>query len=58
MIGKIIDMTATEAFVILSDGSTMDVGISHVPRASKIGDNINLDMCSTNFINERLPEMF
>ena len=46
MFGKIIDMDNTDAFVNFLDGTTMDISISRLPKNSKIGDSVDLNMTS------------
>lgn len=46
MFGKIIDMNNTDAFVNLLDGTTMDVSISRLPKNSKVGDSVDLNMAA------------
>lgn len=43
MIGKIIDMNFTDAFVNFEDSTTMYIGISHLPIGSKVGDTVNIN---------------
>lgn len=54
MLGKIIDMNITDAYISFEDGTTMDIGVSHLPPHSKIGDTVNIDFNSINMINDKL----
>ncbi len=58
MIGKIIDMNFTDAFVNFEDGTTMDIGISHLPINSKVGDTINLEPNAIRLKNDKLIDLF
>jgi hypothetical protein len=58
MIGKIIDMNFTDAFINFEDGTTMDIGISHLPIDSKVGDRINLDPKAIRMKNDKLIDLF
>lgn len=59
MIGKIIDMNKTDAFITFKDGTTMDIGISHLPKNSKIGDTINTDLNhNTKLTNDKMFDLF
>lgn len=63
MIIKVIDLNPTDAFVSFSDGRTMDIGRSHLPRNVSIGDTINIDISTTNastpnITNDRLIDSF
>lgn len=44
MFGKIIDMNKTDAFLNFLDGTTIDVSISRLPKNSKIGDTVDLNI--------------
>ena len=59
MKGKIIDMNKTDAFVSFENGTTMDVGISHLPKDSKVGDTIDINFSNKSKIeNDRMPNIF
>ncbi|WP_138204381.1 hypothetical protein [Haloimpatiens lingqiaonensis] len=47
MIGKIIDMNETDAFINFEDGTTMDISVTRLPKDSKIGDNVDISMGSS-----------
>jgi len=59
MFGKIIDMNNTDAFIIFSDGTTIDISITRLPRNSKTGDTIDLDTGNlTSMSNNRNFNLF
>ena len=59
MFGKIIDMNNTDAFINFLDGTTMDVSISRLPKNSKIGDSVDLNMAApTNMNNDKMENFF
>lgn len=63
MIAKVIDLNPTDAFVSFSDGRTMDIGRSRLPRNVNVGDIINIDISTTNtsipnITNDRLIDYF
>ncbi|MEY7999377.1 hypothetical protein AB8U03_04050 [Clostridium sp. Mt-5] len=53
MIGKIIDLNITEALISFQDGSTVDVGTSHLPSNIKIGDAVNIDPHPKSMSNDK-----
>lgn len=58
MLGKIIDMNKTDAFISFEDGTTIDVGVPHLPIGSKLGDKINIEPRSTRLSNDKLVDFF
>jgi hypothetical protein len=58
MIGKILDMNITDAFISFQDGTTVDIGVAHLPPGSKVGDTINIDPMSTRMTNDKLIDFF
>lgn len=59
MFGKIIDMNNTDAFINLLDGTTMDVSVARLPKNSKIGDTVDLNMgAPTNMSNDKMESLF
>ena len=56
--GKIIDMNKTDAFVTFDDGTTMDIGVSHLPPHSKVGDTVNIEFNTTKMTNDKLTNIF
>ncbi len=55
MIGKIIDMNNTDAFINFLDGTTMDVSNARLPKNSKIGDTVDINTVSpTNMLNDKI----
>lgn len=58
MLGKILDINNTDAFVAFDDGTTADIGISHLPKGSKTGDKINIDRTPFQITNDKLQNFF
>ncbi|NMM61603.1 hypothetical protein HBE96_02615 [Clostridium sp. P21] len=58
MIGKIIDMSFTDAFISFEDGTTLDIGISSLPPNCKIGDTINFNPKNIELKNDKLINLF
>ena len=59
MFGKIIDMNNTDAFINFSDGTTIDVCISRLPKNSKTGDTVDLNIGNlTNMLNNKMLDLF
>lgn len=59
MFGKIIDMNKTDAFINYLDGTTMDISISRLPKNSKIGDTVDLNIgVPTNMSNDKMVDFF
>ena len=59
MFGKIIDMNNTDAFVNFSDGTTMDVSVARLPKNSKTGDTVDLNIAApTNMLNNKMLDFF
>jgi hypothetical protein len=59
MLGKIIDMNNTDAFINFLDGTTMDVSIGRLPKNSKVGDNVDLNVgAPTNMTNDKMVDFF
>ncbi|OAA91691.1 hypothetical protein [Clostridium coskatii] len=56
MIGKIIDMNITDALVSFQDGTTANVGATHLPPDSKIGDRINIHPISEITLNDKYKQ--
>lgn len=55
MFGKIIDMNNTDAFINFLDGTSINVSVSRVPKNSKIGDTIDLNIdAPTNMLNDTM----
>ena len=53
MFGKIIDMDSTDAFVNFLDGTTIDVSINRLPKNSKIGDSVDLNIAAPSLTSMR-----
>ncbi|MCY6484927.1 hypothetical protein OW763_11295 [Clostridium aestuarii] len=59
MLGKILDMNKTDAFIIFENGTTMDLCTSHLPPNCKVGDTINIDLSFSNIVtNDKLNNFF
>lgn len=60
MVGKIIDMNNTEAFILLNDGNTIAINLSNLPNNLKIGTSINVNSISSEKLmnNCALPNNF
>lgn len=60
MVGKIIDMNNTEAFILLNDGNTIAISLSNLPNDLKIGTSINVNSISSEKLmnNCALPNNF
>ena len=55
MFGKIIDMNNTDAFINFLDGTTMDVSVARLPKNSKVGDSVDLNIeAPTNMLNDKM----
>jgi hydrogenase maturation factor len=59
MFGKIIDIDNTDAFINFLDGTTMDVSVSRLPKDSKVGDTVDLNIGTpTNMLNDKMIDFF
>lgn len=58
MFGKIIDMDNTDAFINFLDGTTMDVSIARLPKDSKIGDSVDINIGTSNLLNDKMESFF
>ena len=59
MFGKIIDIDNTDAFINFLDGTTMDVSVARLPKDSKVGDTVDLNISApTNMLNDKMIEFF
>lgn len=58
MLGKVIDMNATDAFVSFDDGTTKNVGISYLPQGTRVGDKVNMDPVLPRLNNSKLVDFF
>lgn len=57
MHGKIIDMNKTDAFINFENGTTMDIGLSHLPSKCKVGDTVNINFADQSKIrNDAMPK--
>lgn len=51
MIGKIIDINLSEAFVNFNDGRMVNIVVNQLPPGSKIGDTVNIQTGSIGAVN-------
>jgi len=60
MLGKIIDINSTEAFIFLNDGNTIAISLSNLPNNLKIGNSINVNSISSEKLmnNCNVPNNF
>ena len=58
MFGKIIDMDNTDAFINFLDGTTMDISIARLPKDSKIGDSVDINIGTSNLLNDKMESFF
>jgi len=52
MKGKIIDMSSNDAAILLEDGTSVNVSISHLPYGSRVGSEVNLNPSTIYGIEE------
>jgi hypothetical protein len=58
LLGKILDMNNTDAFVTFDDGTTADIGVSHLPKGAKVGDSVNIERDPLKITNDKLVDFF
>lgn len=58
MLGKVIDMNVTDAFINFEDGTTMDIGVPRLPQGTKVGDKVNIEPRPTRLTNDKLVDFF
>lgn len=58
MLGRIIDMNNTDAFVTFDDGTTMDIGVAHLKKGAAVGDMVNIEPSLPKMINEKMVDFF
>lgn len=58
MLGRIIDLNSTDAFVTFEDGTTLDISLSRLPQKVKIGETINIAPSSSNLQNDKVNNLF
>lgn len=56
--GMVIDLNQTDAFINFNDGTTMDVGISKLPRKVKVGDIVDIDLSNKSMTNDTSINFF
>ena len=58
MLGKVLDMNFTEAFINFQDGTTKDIGLSKLPKGTQIGDTVNVEPIPLRLSNHKLVDFF
>lgn len=58
MLGKIIDINNTDAFINFEDGTTIDISIYRLPKNSSVGDTVNIELNSHKMLNDKYIDFF
>lgn len=58
MVGRVIDMNNTAAFVSFENGLTVDVNRFTLPPNVKIGDTVRIDTEIPRMTNDKLVDFF
>lgn len=58
MLCTIIDMSKTDAFITLEDGTTIDVTVNQLPPNCKIGDKVDIPVNNVRLTNDKLVDFF
>ncbi|WP_169735797.1 hypothetical protein [Clostridium lundense] len=58
MLGRIIDMNNTEAFVSFENGITTEVSKFSLPENVHVGDTVNIDPNVMRLTNDKLIDFF
>ena len=59
MKGKILEINKTDALVLLDNGTTLDTGVSHLPKNTKIGDKVDINFSEHSRIkNDKMNSLF
>lgn len=58
MLGKVIDISNTDAYIAFDDGTTKSISISTLPKGTSIGDNVNMDPGIIRLNNSKLMDFF
>ena len=58
MLGKIIDMDSTDAFITFEDGTTMDISLSRLPTPIKIGETVDIPINTSQLRNDKMNDFF
>ena len=58
MLGKIIDMDRTDAFITFEDGTTMDISLSRLHNSVKIGETVDIPINTSSFRNDTMNNIF
>jgi len=58
MLGKIIDMDRTDAFITFEDGTTMDISLSRLPTPINIGETVDIPINTSQLRNDKMNDFF
>jgi hypothetical protein len=58
MLGKIIDMDRTDAFITFEDGTTMDISLCRLPSPIKIGETVDIPVSTSHLQNDKMNNFF
>lgn len=58
MLGRIIDLDKTDAFILFLDGTTMDINVSRLPHNVKIGDSVDIPINNFNLSNDKMDNFY
>lgn len=58
MLGKIIELDKTYAFILFTDGSTIDINRICLPSEAKVGDRIDICEDANIIKNNIIPKIF
>lgn len=58
MLGRVIDMDGTDAFITFQDGTTIDINLSRLPNKVKVGETIDIPWETSQLKNDKLNNLF
>ncbi|MBC2581279.1 hypothetical protein [Clostridium sp. DJ247] len=58
MLGKIVNINDTNAFISFQDEYTINVGVNQIPIGSKIGDTISIEQKPLRITNDKFVDFF
>ncbi len=58
MLGKVIDINVTDAFISFDDGTTKIVSMLNLPRGTHVGDEVYIDPVLPRLNNSKLMDFF
>lgn len=58
MLGKVIDINMTDAYISFQDGTTKNISLSNLPKGTVIGDSVNMDPGIIRLNNSKLMDFF